>query len=97
MAFWGINPHEKDCLYQWQFLPFGLKNALTNFQRVIDWMLAGLGFVECYIDDIIFLAQDQRFKYIICRRYLKDLRIITLSFIQVSANFSKHMWNTWVT
>ncbi len=34
--FWGIDPHGKDCLYQWQFLPFGLKNAPTKFQKVID-------------------------------------------------------------
>jgi hypothetical protein len=27
--FWGINPHGKDYLYQWKFLPFGLKNAPT--------------------------------------------------------------------
>jgi len=40
-------------LYQWQFLPFGLKNALVEFQRVMDRMLAGLGFAKCYIDDII--------------------------------------------
>jgi len=28
-AFWGVNSHSKDCLYQWKFLPFGLKNALS--------------------------------------------------------------------
>jgi hypothetical protein len=31
MTFWGIDPHGKDCLYQWWFLPFGLKNALSEF------------------------------------------------------------------
>jgi hypothetical protein len=26
----------QDCLYQWEFLLFGLKNAPTKFQRVMD-------------------------------------------------------------
>jgi hypothetical protein len=52
-TFWGINPHGKDCLYQWQFLPFGLKNAPIKFQRVMDQLLVGLDFGECYINDII--------------------------------------------
>jgi hypothetical protein len=28
-TFWGINPHGKDYLYKWRFLPFGLKNVLA--------------------------------------------------------------------
>jgi hypothetical protein len=52
-AFWGINFHGKDCLYQWKFLPFWLKNAPTEFQRVMDRILRGLYFVWCYIDDIV--------------------------------------------
>ncbi len=53
ITFWGINPHGKDCLYEWRFLPFGLKNALAKFQKVLDWVLVRLGFTKCYIDDII--------------------------------------------
>jgi hypothetical protein len=49
----GIDPHENDCLYQWKFLPFGLKNALEEFQKVMDQMLANIGFAKCYIDDNI--------------------------------------------
>jgi len=53
ITFWGVNSHGKDCLYQWKFLPFGLKNAPVEFQRVMDRILAGLDFVRCYIDDIV--------------------------------------------
>ncbi|OAE20886.1 hypothetical protein AXG93_3256s1330 [Marchantia polymorpha subsp. ruderalis] len=53
-SVWGFNSHGKDCLYQWRFLPFGLKNAPAEFQRVMDRILAGLDFVRCYIDDILF-------------------------------------------
>ena len=52
-TFWRIDEFEKDRLYQWKFLPFGLKNALVKFQRVIDIVLVGLPFVKCYIDDIL--------------------------------------------
>jgi hypothetical protein len=52
-VFWGVNSHSKDCLYHWKFLPFGLKNAPVEFQRVIDRILARLDFVRCYIDDIV--------------------------------------------
>jgi putative transposase len=51
--FWGVNFHGKDSLYQWKFLPFGLKNAHVEFQCVIDRILIGLDFVRCYINDIV--------------------------------------------
>jgi hypothetical protein len=35
-TFWGIDPHGKDCLYEWWFLSFSLKNAPTNFQKMMD-------------------------------------------------------------
>jgi hypothetical protein len=56
--FYEIDPHVKDCLYQWKFLPFGLKNALAEFQRIMDQMLAG--FAKCKIDDIIVFSLTSR-------------------------------------
>ena len=57
-AFWGIDEFGKDRLYQWKFLPFGLKNAPAEFQRVMDRVLAGLPFVKCYIDDILVFSEN---------------------------------------
>ena len=45
-------------MYQWKFLPFGLKNAPAEFQRVMDRILAGLDFARCYIDDIIVFSAN---------------------------------------
>jgi hypothetical protein len=36
-----------------EFIPFGLKNAPIEFQRLMDQMFIGLDFAKCYIDDII--------------------------------------------
>jgi putative transposase len=30
-AFWCVNFHGKDCLYQWKFLPFGLRTCMLSF------------------------------------------------------------------
>jgi putative transposase len=57
-TFWGVNSHGKDCLYQWKFLPFGLKNAPVEFQHVMNRILAGLDFVRCYIDDIVVYSDN---------------------------------------
>jgi len=34
-------------------MPFGLKNALVFFQRVMDRVLKGAYFLKCYIDDVL--------------------------------------------
>jgi hypothetical protein len=31
ITFWGINLHGEDCLYQWRFMPFGLRNVPAKF------------------------------------------------------------------
>jgi hypothetical protein len=46
MAFWEIDAHGKDCLYQWLFLFFGLKNTLIKFHQFMDQMLVNFGFVK---------------------------------------------------
>ena len=44
-------------MYHWKFLPFGLKNAFAEFQRLIDQVLSGLPFARCYTDDMIIFSK----------------------------------------
>jgi hypothetical protein len=40
-------------LYEFTRMPFGLRNAGSTFQRLMDRVLNGLPFAFCYLDDII--------------------------------------------
>lgn len=52
-TFLNVNVQDKDCLYQWQFLSFGLKNVHVELQRIMSKCLVELDFISCYIDDIM--------------------------------------------
>ena len=56
-AFWGVDQDGNDQLYHWKFLLFGLKNMLVEFQRMMDQILTGLSFAQCYIDDVIIFSK----------------------------------------
>jgi hypothetical protein len=45
--------HGSNKLLEWLVMPFGLKNALVFFQRVMDQVLKGADFLKCYINDIL--------------------------------------------
>ena len=53
-AFWGMRRQ----LWEWNVVPFGLKNAPPFFQRPMYQVLAGLPFARCYIDDIIIWSSS---------------------------------------
>lgn len=68
-GYWQIYMHPADRektafvsfrgLYQFKRMPFGLTNAPATFQRLMDFLLAGLLFEIClvYIDDIIVFSR----------------------------------------
>jgi hypothetical protein len=45
--------HGNNKLWEWLVMPFGLKNAPVFFQQVMDQVLEGANFLNCYIDDIL--------------------------------------------
>ena len=67
--FRGVDQDDNDQFYHWKFLPFGLKNALAEFQRVIDRVLVGLPFARCYIDNVIIFSSRPQ-------EHMKHLQIV---------------------
>ena len=65
-GFYQIPMHENDAkktaiitkqgLFQWEVMPFGLKNAPATFQRAMMELLGDLDFVRIHIDDIILFS-----------------------------------------
>jgi hypothetical protein len=45
--------HGSKKLWEWLVMPFGLKNALVVFQRIMDRFLEKADFLKCYIDDVL--------------------------------------------
>ncbi len=43
-------------LFEFLRLTFGLRNAGSTFQRLMDWVLSGLAFAFVYLDDIIIAS-----------------------------------------
>jgi hypothetical protein len=46
-------------LYEFTRMPFGLRNAGSTFQRLMDRVLNGLPFAFCYLDDIIVASPSR--------------------------------------
>jgi hypothetical protein len=45
-------------LFQFKRMPFGLRNADSSFQRMMDRVLVGLPFAYCYLDDLRIASPD---------------------------------------
>ena len=69
-GYWQVEVSEKDrqktafttfqSLFKFKVMPFGLYNAPTTFQRLMDLLLAGVQWSKClvYLDDIIVLGKN---------------------------------------
>jgi hypothetical protein len=44
------------CLFEYLFMPFGLRNPAQTFQRFMDSLIKHLPFVFCYLDDLIIAS-----------------------------------------
>lgn len=71
-------------LYEYLFMPFGLRNATQTFQRFMDMIFRDLDFVFAYIDDILIMSKDEE-------KHLKHLKIVfeRLQCYSISLNISK--------
>jgi len=49
--------HGSNKLWEWLVMPFGLKNALVFFQRVMDQVFKRVDFLKCYIDDVLVYSK----------------------------------------
>lgn len=47
-------------LFEFPWMPFGLRNAGQTFQRFIDQVIQGLPFVYAYLDDILIFSATER-------------------------------------
>ncbi|KAL1131423.1 hypothetical protein AAG570_011040 [Ranatra chinensis] len=59
--------------YEYNRMPFGLRNAPATFQRLMDAVLKplGMGFVQGYIDDLIIFSKSKT-------EHLRHLRVVFL-------------------
>jgi hypothetical protein len=55
--------------YQWKVMPFGLKNAPSEFQKRMDDIFKHLSFVIVYIDDLLVCSVD-------CKAHVQHLKIV---------------------
>jgi len=46
-------------LYEFLYMPFGLRNAAQTFQRFIDGILQSLPYCYAYIDDILIVSRNE--------------------------------------
>ena len=61
-------------LFEFLWIPFGLRNAAQTFLRFMDQVLRGLDFVHNYIDDVLIASPDAEEHKQHLRRVLEPLQ-----------------------
>jgi cleavage and polyadenylation specificity factor subunit 1 len=56
-------------LFEYIFMPFGLKNAAQTFQRLMDCLFRHLPFVFVYLDDILIASKNST-------QHIQHLRLV---------------------
>ena len=68
-------------------MPFGLKNAGSTFQRLIDKVLSGLPSCWCYMDDLIVFSRTVKEHKEAIHEVLKRLRTAGLIYNPMKSKF----------
>ena len=82
---------------KWEFIrcPFGLAQAPTYFQRLVNEVFSGLNFTFGYFDDILVFSPDMVAHLQHLRCIFHRLRAADLKFKEIKCNFlKKNIYNT---
>ena len=63
-------------LFEFLYMPFGLKNAAQTFQRVMDRIFIGLPFVFIYLDDVLVVSWNRKL-------HTKHLQVVLELLVQI--------------
>jgi cleavage and polyadenylation specificity factor subunit 1 len=72
-------------LFEYIFMPFGLKNAAQTFQRLMDRLFRHLPFVFVYLNDILIASKDPTQHIQHLRLVFEDCKMRVCGSIQPSA------------
>lgn len=76
-------------LFEFKYMPFGLRNATQTFQRFINEVLHGLDFCYAYIDDIFIASKSEKEHETHLRKVFQRLDDNGLIINQVKCNFGE--------
>ena len=62
-------------LFEFSYMPFGLKNAAQTFQCLMDRILRGLPFVFIYLDDVLIASRTRKL-------HIEHLRVVLELLVQ---------------
>ena len=62
-------------LFEFLYMPFGLKNAAQTFQRLMDRIFRGLPFVFIYLDDVLIASPTRKL-------HIEHLRVVLELLVQ---------------
>ena len=87
--------HGPDGLYEWNVMPFGLRNASACFQRVMAAVLRGFDDAECFIDDMVVFSRSEGEHRDAVREVLDVCRGQALPVTQRSVRLPSTLSHTW--
>ena len=76
-----------DGLFQYTVMPFGMRNVLATFQRMVNRVISGLEGCAAYIDDVIIYSHSWEQHVDQLRRLFSQLREAKLTVNLMKSEF----------